>query len=66
MNGIKTLEKIKEIKAEQKVYMMTGYPIGYNDDKIIKENALGVLEKPFELKELSGIIDNYLYDKKKS
>ena len=60
INGVETLEKIKGIKPEQNVYMMTGYPVGYDDEKIIKENALGILEKPFEFEKLSDIIDNII------
>ena len=54
--GVKALELIKEINPSQKVYMITGYPIDDNEQKIIENLAEGVLEKPFKLEELSGVI----------
>ena len=59
-SGVDVLKKIKEIKPEQNVYMITGYPVNEEDKEIIEENSLGILEKPFELKELTGIINSVI------
>jgi len=60
MDGLEALKQIKEIKPEQNVYMMTGYEIKSKMMEIIKNNALGVLLKPFKLEKLYDIIENYV------
>ena len=60
MGGIKALEMIKETNPSQKIYMMTGYPIDVNEQKIIEYLAEGILEKPFKLEELSGVISKFV------
>jgi len=55
-NGVETLKSIREIKPEQNVYMITGYPVEDEENRIINKNALGTLNKPFKLERLSGII----------
>ena len=62
INGIETLMKIKEINPDQNVYMVTGYSITEEQNKIINANSLGILKKPFQLEELSDII-NKITDK---
>src|SRR3989339_1036083 len=37
MNGVEILVKIKDINPEQKVYMITGYPIPNEEAEIIKD-----------------------------
>ena len=60
MDGLEALKQIKEIKPEQNVYMMTGYEIKSKMMEIIKNNALGILLKPFKLEKLYDIIENYV------
>ena len=60
MDGVDVLQRIKEIRPEQNVYMFTGYPISNENGKIIEKNALGVLYKPFEIDELFDIINQTL------
>jgi DNA-binding NtrC family response regulator len=60
MDGLEALRQIKEIKPEQNVYMMTGYEIKSKMMEIIKNNALGILLKPFKLEKLYDIIENYV------
>jgi DNA-binding NtrC family response regulator len=48
MNGIDALEKIKEIKDEQKVIMMTAYSTLDKVLKSHKEGATNYVMKPFE------------------
>ena len=60
MGGVKALEMIKEINPSQKVYMITGYPIDVNEQRVIENLAEGILEKPFKLEELSGVISKFV------
>ena len=60
IDGIETLKKIKEIKSEQNVYMMTGYWIENEKENIIENNSLGLIRKPFKLEKLYEIIEKYV------
>ena len=60
INGLEVLKRIKEIRPEQKVYMITGYAVEEETEKILKNNALGILHKPFKLNNLYDIIENYV------
>ena len=60
MDGVDVLQRIKEIRPEQNVYMFTGYLISNENEKIIEKNTLGVLHKPFKLYELFDIINQTL------
>lgn len=60
INGLEVLKRIKEIRPKQKVYMITGYTIEEETEKIVKNNALGILHKPFKLNSLYEIIENYV------
>ena len=60
INGLEVLKRTKEIRPEQKVYMITGYTVEEETEKIVKNNALGVLHKPFKLNSLYEIIENYI------
>ena len=60
INGLEVLKRIKEIRPDQKVYMITGYAVEEETEKILKNNALGILYKPFKLKSLYEIIENYI------
>ena len=60
INRLEVLKRIKEIKPEQKVYMITGYTVEEETEKILKNNALGILHKPFKLNRLYEIIENYI------
>ena len=60
INGLEVLKRIKEIRPEQKVYMITGYAVEEETEKILKNNELGILHKPFKLNSLYEIIENYV------
>lgn len=66
LTGYQTLLKIKETDPKAKVIMMTGYAT----EKIMKEalasEAYGCIYKPFEVKEILGIIENALGLKKRN
>ena len=57
MDGVDVLQRIKEIRPEQNVYMLTGYTVIDEKEKIIENNAIGVLHKPFKTEKLFDIID---------
>ena len=60
INRLEVLKRIKEIRPEQKVYMITGYAVEEETKKILENNALGVLHKPFKINSLYEIIENYI------
>jgi len=60
INGLEVLKRIKEIRPEQKVYMITGYVIEEEIEKILKNDALGILYKPFKINSLYKIVKNYV------
>ena len=60
INGLEVLKRIKEIRPEQKVYMITGYAIEEETEKILKNNAIGILYKPFKINTLYKIVKNYV------
>lgn len=55
---INVLKKIKEIKPEQNIYMMTGYIIEEKLKNEIGKYSLGILRKPFKLSDVTRIINN--------
>jgi len=60
IDGLEVLKRTKEIRPKQKVYMITGYTVEEETEKIVKNNALGILHKPFKLNSLYKIIENYI------
>ena len=48
MNGIESLLKIREIKPDAKVIMMTAYTVEELMNQAVDEGALGVLHKPVD------------------
>jgi len=59
-SGLEILKKIKNINAEQNVYMITGYSVEDETEQIIRDNSIGLLYKPFRLSELVKIIQKFL------
>lgn len=49
LNGVESLQQIKKINPEAKVYMMTGHSARDLLDKAIDHGALGVFHKPFAI-----------------
>ncbi len=65
MDGIKTLEWIKEMNPETGVIMMSAYSMDEFVGKALREGALAFLYKPFDMKKLFRIIDEYRQEEKK-
>lgn len=62
MDGMAVLEKIKELKPDLEVVMMSGYTSGYStEDEYAKEaykrGAGGYLYKPFDFEKIFSVID---------
>jgi CheY-like chemotaxis protein len=54
MDGRKTYEKIKEINPNAKVLLASGYSIGGQVAEKLKNECTGFIQKPFNLRTLSG------------
>lgn len=60
MDGIETLAAIKKISPETEVIMITGYATVENAVRAMKEGAYDFIQKPFNLDELSILIEKAL------
>ena len=52
LNGVEAFLKIKNIKPEAKVYMMTGYSARELLDEALSHGAAGVFHKPFDIEKV--------------
>jgi CheY-like chemotaxis protein len=66
MDGIKTLEWIKEMNPETGVIMMSAYSMDEFVGRALREGALAFLYKPFDMKKLFRIIEDYREEKGKT
>ena len=60
MDGIETLQQIKKINPQLKVLILSGDIRNRKVKKMLNEGASGFIQKPFELSELSRIINKTL------
>ncbi|MFB0528256.1 MAG: response regulator [bacterium] len=65
MDGIKTLEWIKEMNPETGVIMMSAYSMDEFVGRALREGALAFLYKPFDMKKLFRLIEEYQEEKEK-
>jgi len=65
MDGIKALEWIKEMNPETGVIMMSAYSMDEFVGRALREGALAFLYKPFDMKKLFRIIEEYREEKGK-
>lgn len=65
LSGYQTLVKIKEIDPKAKEIMMTGYATEEVVKEVLASESYGCMYKPFEIKEVLGIIENALGLKKR-
>ncbi len=56
MNGRETYDLLKEIKPQIKILLSSGYSIDGDARDILKGSSDGFIQKPFDLKILSGKI----------
>ena len=57
MNGVEVYKKIKEIRPEAVVIMMTAYTVEDMVQEALSVGAYGVIYKPLEMKETLNLID---------
>lgn len=58
MNGVETYKKIKKIKPDLPVIMITAYAVEKLIEDALKEGAFGALRKPVNFDELFDLIEN--------
>ena len=66
MDGLRTLEWIKEIKPHVGIIMMSAFPMDEIVGQAIREGALAFLYKPVEMEKLLKIIDEFTREKLKA
>lgn len=52
MNGLELAKRVKELKPDMKIIIMTGYSEQFSHDEAFALGVSDLLEKPFGLKEL--------------
>ncbi len=57
MNGVETFFEFRKIRPEVKVMLMTGFSLEQLIAQAVENGALGVLRKPFEIKDLLDVLD---------
>ena len=63
MSGGKTYDLLKEINPNIKVLLSSGYSIDGQATEILERGCNGFIQKPFNMKELSGKIREILDEK---
>lgn len=56
MNGVETFKKIKKIKSESTVIMMTAYAVEDLVQEALKEGAYGIIYKPLDIDNMVNLI----------
>ncbi len=56
MGGLETFRKLKEIDPQVKVLVISSYSEAEQVEEIMKEGALGLIQKPFQIKALSSTL----------
>ncbi len=57
MNGVETFFEFRKIRPDVKVMLMTGFSLEQLVAQAVEQGALGVLRKPFEIRELLDVLD---------
>jgi DNA-binding response OmpR family regulator len=57
MNGVETFFEFRKLKPDVKVMLMTGFSLEQLVAQAVEQGALGVLRKPFEVRELLDVLD---------
>jgi two-component system, NtrC family, response regulator HydG len=58
MNGVETFFEFRKIRPDVKVMMMTGFSLEQLVAQAVENGALGVLRKPFEIKDLLDVLEH--------
>ena len=62
MTGFELLEKVKDIKPETEVIVMTAYGVSFRKDEALEKGARHYIEKPFDIKEVKRLVLSILED----
>ena len=57
MNGVETFFEFRKLKPDVKVMLMTGFSLEQIVAQAVENGALGVLRKPFEIKDLLDVLE---------
>ncbi len=57
MNGVESFLEIRKLKPHAKVVMMTAYSVKQLLEEAVKNGALGVLNKPFDIKQMLEMLE---------
>jgi len=57
MNGVETFFEFRKLKPDVKVMLMTGFSLEQLVAQAVENGALGVLRKPFEIKDLLDVLE---------
>ncbi len=57
MNGVEIFKKIKKIRSDAVVMMMTAYSVDDLVQEALQEGAYGVIYKPMDINKVVGIIE---------
>ncbi len=60
LGGKDTFTKLREIEPDAKVLLMSGFDLKGEEMKMLSEGAMGFIQKPFEVDELSQVINQAL------
>ena len=63
MNGVETYRKIKKIRPETAVMMMTAYAVEELIQEALQEGAYGIVYKPLDIKKVVAVIEEVRKDK---
>jgi DNA-binding NtrC family response regulator len=65
LNGLETYLKIKEINPKAQAVMITGYAVEDLLEEAVREGAIGIIRKPFDIVEIKDVIDKLSKEKAK-
>lgn len=60
INGLETIEKLKEIHGNIKTIVATGYDVVQYSKELSSVNVTGVLQKPFKVSDLMKLVKKVL------
>jgi len=63
MDGVDTIKKVRKLKPDIRIAMMTGYSDDAKIAEALKHGALGVLNKPIEIDDLVSTIEHNGFEK---
>ena len=66
MDGVEAYRRIKQIRPDAVVIMMTGYSVESLVEEAQQEGACAVLYKPLEMEKVLRMVDEMLHRKQKA